>query len=117
VSTDPERSLEALEGEIWPPPQEYPSRLVERCYRLRKVPIAELSAGDLRLLIGQGIGLEHLMPLAIELLRVDPYVEADLYPGDLLKNVQAVGEAYWEQHPEQRAEVWRLPDHGLNHGG
>ena len=35
-------------------------------------------------MIGQQIGLPYLMPLALELLRTDPFTAGDFYEGDLL---------------------------------
>ncbi|MDB5806240.1 MAG: hypothetical protein JWN73_3562 [Betaproteobacteria bacterium] len=54
--------------------------MMTRCCALRKVPIGELKPGDLRVLIGQGIGTEHLMPLALELLSKNALIEGDYYP-------------------------------------
>ena len=61
--------------------------MMKECYRLCGVPLGQLQPGDLRLLIGQGIGLRWLVPLALAALEEDPLVEADYYPGDLLLNV------------------------------
>ena len=35
-------------------------------------------------MIGEGIGLAHLLPVALDLLEADPWTQGDLYPGDLL---------------------------------
>jgi len=101
------KSLEQLENDVWGDPT-HGSHLVTRCHELRKVPIGRLNVEDLRILIGQQIGLDHLIPLALEVLRNDPLAEGDFYPGDLLKNVLGASEEYWRQHPEERAEVLRL---------
>ncbi len=76
--------------------------------RLRKVPLNRLTVEDLRLLIGQGIGLQYLVPIALEFLEVDPLVEGDYFPGDLLKNVLAVKDAYWHEHVEQKLALERI---------
>ena len=57
------------------------------------------------MLIGQEIGVEHLMPLALEMLRENPLAEGDCYPGDLLVNVLSVTEVFWQQNPDWQAEV------------
>ncbi|MEL6977907.1 MAG: contact-dependent growth inhibition system immunity protein [Pseudomonadota bacterium] len=83
-------SLEALERRVWREPS-FPSRLVTTCHRLRRIPIRDLSVEDLRLLIGQSIGLEYLVPLAIERLDEDPLAAGDFFPGDLLLQVVTRG--------------------------
>ncbi len=60
---------------------------------------------DLRIMIGQGIGLPWLVPLAIERLQADPLVEGDYYPGDLLGSVLGIEPRFWRDHPELRAAV------------
>jgi hypothetical protein len=69
------------------------------------VPVGELSIEGLRLLIGQRIGLPHLVPLAVEVLCDDPLAEGDYYPGDLLKNVLDVDPAIWRERPELKAAL------------
>jgi hypothetical protein len=77
-----QNSIDELEGASLPPP--YPTGMVERIARARGVPIAQLPLGDLRLLVSQGHGVEHLLPLALEHLERDPLLWAELYNGDLL---------------------------------
>jgi hypothetical protein len=101
-------TLEQLENDIWPTPASYPTGLVERCYGLRKVPVADLTPGDLRVLVSQQIGLRFLVPLALALLDKNPILEAELYPGDLLGALFNVDTAYWEAHPDQQKQVWAL---------
>ncbi len=72
--------------------------MVTRCLALRKVPIGQLSAGDLRVLLGQSIGTEHLLPLALELLTKNALLEGDYYPGDLLSSAMGTESAYWSNH-------------------
>jgi hypothetical protein len=83
-----DRSLEELEGERWPEPPVGATRLVLTAHALRRRPLGELSVEELRLMISQGLGLRHLLPLAREILRADPMAAGDLYPGDLLAAVQ-----------------------------
>jgi hypothetical protein len=56
-------------------------------YALRRKPIGALTVEDLRLLIGQNIGLTHLLPPAVEILRADPMAAGDFCEGDLLSAV------------------------------
>lgn len=77
------RSLEALEGAVWPAP-DFDSSVVTRVHQLRKVPLGGLGVEDLRLLIGQKVGLGLLLPLALDVLEEEPFASGDFYPGDLL---------------------------------
>ena len=83
----------------------YDSHLVTECHRLRRVQLRLLTVENLRILIGQNIGLPFLMPLAIEQLEQDPLAEGDFYPGDLLCSVLCVEPKYWEGDAEARRKV------------
>jgi hypothetical protein len=99
-----DKTLEQLDGEVLGEP-EYESALVVNCHRLRRVPLNEFTAEDVRLMIGQDLSLEYLMPIAIGQLEKNPFVEADYYPGDLLENTLGVRSDFWEQHPELRQKM------------
>lgn len=94
-----QRTLEELEGDRWGPPT-FDSHLVTECHRLRKVPLEQLTAENLRIMIGQKIGLPHLMPLALNRLEENPFTEGDFYPGDLLLAVLRAGSDFWKANPE-----------------
>jgi hypothetical protein len=98
---DRRKSLQELESDDWGEP-EYHSYLVQTCHRLRRVPLADFTAGDLRIMIGQKISLLFLVPLALEKLEEDPLVEANIYPGDLLNVVLDVPETFWSIHTDMR---------------
>ncbi|MGH7613005.1 MAG: contact-dependent growth inhibition system immunity protein [Gemmatimonadales bacterium] len=70
--------------------------------RLCEIPIRDYRIEDLRLMIGQGIGLRYLVPIALEVLEADPFAEGDYYPGDLLKMVSSVRREFWRDHPSYR---------------
>ena len=99
-----DKTLEELDGERWGEP-EYSSSLVLNCHRLRRMPLKDFTIEDLRLLIEQEIGLEYLIPLALEHLERNPFAEGDLYPGDLLKAALGVRSEFWNQHPDLRQEI------------
>lgn len=94
-----DKTLEQLDGDVLSMP-EYDSALVLKCRRLRSVPLNEFTVEDVRLMIGQDLSLEYLMPIAIEHLEKNPFVAGDYYPGDLLKNALGIRLDFWEQHPE-----------------
>jgi hypothetical protein len=101
---DRAKSLQELEGKDWGEPT-YSSHLVTECHRLRRVPLQDFTAGDLRIMIGQQIGLPYLIPLAIESLQSDPLIEGDFYRGDLLVSVLRVESPFWSDHPDCRQQV------------
>jgi hypothetical protein len=88
--------------------------MVDRCHVLRKDPIGRLSAADLRLLLGQDIGVRFLMPLALETLEADPLTEAEYYPGDLLNAAMSIPAEYWNSHAVERQRLLRLA-HSARH--
>ncbi len=92
-------SLEQLEGQSWDAPPAEATRLVRTAHALRRKPIGDLSAEDLRLLLLQQVSVELLVPLALDLLERDPLAEGDCYPGDLLVALLKVPPAHWRRHP------------------
>lgn len=112
-------SLEQIEQDAWGDAPAGASNLVRRAHELRRKPVALLTAEDLRLLIGQKIGVDVLVPRALALLADDPLVEGDFYPGDLLVAVMRLPASYWQEHGDQAetlrkiAESVRDPDNEL----
>lgn len=101
-------TLTQLEGDDWGPPPSDATGLVASVHRLRHVPVADLDAGALRVLLGQRVGVEFLVPRAIAVLRDEPLVEGSYYPGDLLVAVLSLPADYWAAHPGERAEMAEL---------
>jgi hypothetical protein len=99
VGLDRAKCLQELEQHDWGEPT-FSSHLVQTCHRLRRKPLNEFSVEDLRIMIGQGIGLHFLIPIAIERLEEEPLAEGDLYAGDLLTAVLRTDESVWARHPE-----------------
>lgn len=79
-------ALENIENDTTGEPN-YGSHVVLSVHRLCKKPIGEFSIEELRLMIGQSLGLPWLVPLAIEQLDENPFAHGDFYPGDLLSSV------------------------------
>jgi CDI immunity proteins len=97
---DRSKSLQELEEHDWGDPAPTDSSLVAKCMQLRRKPLAEFTAGDLRIMIGEQISLSYLIGLAVEHLELDPFVEATFYPGDLLCAVVRLDEDFWINHPD-----------------
>lgn len=101
-----QKSLESLEKEVWPDVNTgMDSYLIKTCNDLRKKALEGFTVEDLRILIGQEIGLKYLMPLAIEFLSIDLFAEGDMYKGDLLKKVLDVDTKFWDEHPDYWQQI------------
>jgi hypothetical protein len=86
----------------------FDSYLAQECHRLWSVPISALSIEDLRLLIGQQIGLRYVVPMALEILSSDPLAQGDMYKGDLLASIAAIPEGFWTENPLLNNQVVEL---------
>lgn len=70
-----DRTLEELDGERWGEPT-FDSYVVRTCHALRRKPLNTLTDEELRLAVGQGIGLEWLVPLMLQRLAENPLMNA-----------------------------------------
>jgi hypothetical protein len=99
---DRAKSLQELDGDAWGE-STLDSHLVATCHRLRRKPIKEFTVEDLRIMVGQSIGLEFLVPIAIEIeiLEINLFAEGDLYPGDLLEAlISGSPPQFWSEHSD-----------------
>ena len=92
-----EETLEQIEKEFWGEPT-YGSHLVTTCHKLRKKPLKDFTVEDLRIMIGQNISLDTLIPLALVRLKQNIMAEGDFYQGDLLKSVLGADKEYWKKN-------------------
>ena len=92
------KSIEQLEKDIWKNPSEFPTDMVEKCYRYRKISIAELTNEQIRLLIAQKIGADYLIGIALEKLERNILTECDFYEGDLLMAVSSLPTEFWNRN-------------------
>jgi hypothetical protein len=67
--------------------------------------LSELSVSDLRVLIGQDIGLDFLMPLALDVVEREPLIKAEHYRGDLLAVVLRAAPQFYQKNPKMKARV------------
>ena len=93
---DVDKTLEELEDADWGEPS-YHSHLVETCHELRRKPLRDFTIEDLRIMIGQQIGLPFLVPLALDILEQNPLAEGDFFAGDLLYSVFRVRLVFLER--------------------
>ena len=90
------------------PSKNPPTTLVAKCEELLLKPLDEYSIENLRMMIGQQIRLEFLIPLAIEKLQEDILAEGDFYPGDLLSSVLRVSSNFWRQNQPLNEQLSNL---------
>lgn len=103
------KSLENLEKDIWPRlSKDEGSHLIKTCNELRKKQLQDFEIEDLRIMIGQNIGLKFLIPLAIEELELNVLAEGDFYEGDLLKNVLTSDVEYWKEEKMNWIKICEL---------
>lgn len=67
-------------------------------------PLRALSAEEIRLLIGQRTGLRELLPLAVGILRENPWTQTCYYAGDLLEVCRRLHDADWTECPDAYAQ-------------
>ena len=88
-------TLEQIEGIVWPDAPADSSSMMLRCNALRKVPLDQFTPGDFRVMLGQHIGVEQVVPRALAILSLEPLVEGDYFPGDLLTNILRLPMEFW----------------------
>ena len=77
-------------------------------YYLRNVPLEKLKDGDLLALIGQAIGLDYLVLMAIERLEQNPLLKCRYAEGDLLSAVLRADALVWKRNPHYRQRIIRM---------
>jgi len=82
------------------------SSVTIRCRLLLEKSLDQLTAGDVAFCLRQTIAIPHVVPIALDLLDVNPIVEAELYDGDLLVSLLLAA----EKHALTDLETTRLWD-------
>jgi hypothetical protein len=108
-----DQTLDELEGVEWGPPT-YDSSLVTNVHRLRRVPLKQYRLEDLRLMIGQQVGVNYLVPRALDLLEAHPLASGDFYPGDVLAAVARLPDGFWSTHRHLTPRAIRAIDAALS---
>lgn len=93
-------TIQELENDFWPD-YEFETNLIKKCHQLRKKPLKDFSVEDFRIMIGQNIGLEILIPLALDILEKDILSSGDFYEGDLLLSVLRSEKIYWDNNRDK----------------
>jgi hypothetical protein len=113
ISLNLNHSIEEAEGVNWGKAPSGDTWLVKECYRLRKLPLHRFTSADLCRLLRQNIGSAAIAPVAVEMLRSDPFLEAEFYPGDLAVALMQLGADFWDHHSELRTTLALLIDTAL----
>jgi CDI immunity proteins len=74
------RTLDTVDPPAWGPALSDATSLIRRCHELRTKPLRDFTVEDLRIVIGQQVALNRLVPIALDRLRPDPLMEGDCYP-------------------------------------
>lgn len=86
-----------------------PSRLDDdRAMAMRRLgnkPLRRLNPAEMRELIARNLGLPFLVPLAMERLAEEPFLEAQLHAGDLLTAVLEADTCFWIDNEELWCEM------------
>ena len=104
------KSICQLEGWDWKGEKmtvEDDGMIAFRFYKLTQKPLKDLSPADIDFLIIQKRGLRYLVPMALDILEKDFFIEADDYNGDLVLNLLRLSDynndEYWSDHPVEKA--------------
>ncbi len=108
------KTLENLEKDNWGSIPDNESYLVTTIHKLRKKPLIEYTIEDLRIMIGQNLGLSYLIPIALEELEKDILAEGDFYEGDLLHNVLESDTNYWKKEKGNWDHIINLCESNLS---
>lgn len=104
------KSLEQLLGK-WKeeiPKEGYSSSIQMRSYKLYGEKIKDYSADDVRFMIVQRIGLEILVPIALNYLKDNLLFETSYYEGDLLHSLLMVPKPFWKSNLTLYSEVYQI---------
>lgn len=109
------RSICQLEGWDWKGEtitEEDDGMTAYRCYKLTQKPLKDLSPEDICFLIGQECGLPYLVPIALEILERDFFIETEYYKGDLVEALLQISDNnkydYWPSHPVEKARFCEM---------
>jgi hypothetical protein len=103
-----EKSIQELENDFWPDSIEYPTGLVERCHRYRKIKLKDLQIRQIITLLIQDIGSEYLMPLVFERMNKDISEEDNINGSSFLESLEFFSDEIFRRNPELRTTALEL---------
>ena len=114
MMTDFSQSLESLEACNWGEPEPGATNMVRQVYLLRRKPLDSLTNNEVRLAVGQAVGVPFILDLAFMRLEQDPLLEGGCYPGDILSSLIRADATIWDQRPVLRAKLTELYERAMN---
>jgi hypothetical protein len=90
------------------PREGYSSSIQMRSYNLYGKTIDDFSVDDIRFMIVQRIGLNYLIPLALNYLKNNLLLEANYYEGDLLHSILMLPKQFWEKNLNLYSDVYQI---------
>ena len=105
-----EKSIQELENDFWPDQNEYPTGLVERCHRYRKIKIKDLQIHQIITLLIQDIGSDYLMPIVLERMDKDISEEDDYDGSSFLESIDFFSDEIFKRNPELHKATIHLLD-------
>ena len=103
----PSQSLEELENDRWGEP-EFGSYVVTTSHSARQKPINKLTDEEIRLLIGQKIGLKYLLPIAVKMVELCPDRMITFFPGDLMKCLLNLDNEDWKDNKDDMEQFRKI---------
>ena len=82
--------------------------LQKRIYTLYNTPLHKFSMDDVRFMIGQGVGVKQLLPIALSKLEHDILHDSCYYEGDLLSSVLTIPREYWVENIIDYSKVYAM---------
>ena len=92
-----DKTLEELSGISLDEPR-LNSYVVRTASRVSKKPIGKISAEEIRLLIGQRIGVKYLLHRAVLILENNPLIETGYFEGDLMMALLELEPEAWSEN-------------------
>ncbi len=96
-------TLQELEGRDWGDPSSGETTMIRRCLALRRKPISDFLDEDLRLMIGQQIGCDHLVPIALDVVEANPLAGGNMFDGALIEVLTRIDLDWWSSNPTEEA--------------
>jgi len=104
------RTIESLEGKVWPEP-DFKSSLIVTAHALRKKSLEELTPNDLRVAFKEDVGADLLKDMILGVLEKEPAIDAAFFEGDLLLSVMRSRQ--FREDPGFRSKILELADRAL----
>lgn len=85
-------------------------RIAMELYNLYNLPIMQYSISDVAFLLRQDLLMEYVVPIAIDVLKRNPFIMTDYFRGDLLSDLLSTKNdiKYWKSHEYELKMVFNI---------